>query len=168
MVNTDLTVREVASLSGLPLKKIKNFLTKDKLFIEIEDGKARLPNKLVNIYFDYNPKTSLKGKKHDCALVDEQKNHAMDFKLRELEKKIYDYIHSRAKHIEEDQEVLGGTPVIKGTRINVHSIRGRIKGGDTFEELIEEYPYIPPEAFKVAVIYAKSHPLFGRPKGLPN
>lgn len=50
------------------------------------------------------------------------------------------------KHMEEiapkiviNPEIQGGRPVLKGTRIPVDLILGKIAGGMTFEELMKEY-----------------------------
>ena len=44
-----------------------------------------------------------------------------------------------APRITIDPEIQGGKPVIKGTRIPVDLVLGKIAGGMTFEELIKEY-----------------------------
>ncbi len=38
-----------------------------------------------------------------------------------------------------DPEIKGGKPVIKGTRVPVALILGKLAGGATYEELIEEF-----------------------------
>jgi len=50
-----------------------------------------------------------------------------------------DYIHS-------DPAILQGKPVIKGTRISVELILGRLADGWTDVMLFESYPTLPPEA----------------------
>ena len=57
----------------------------------------------------------------------------------------------------------GGRPVIKGARLTVSAIYGRLSSGDTLESLLEEYPEIPREAFEAAFLYGKTHPRVGRP-----
>jgi uncharacterized protein (DUF433 family) len=59
--------------------------------------------------------------------------------------------------------VQGGRPVIKGTRITVSSIHGRLVSGDSVDDLMEDYPEIPREAFEAAFLYGKTHPQVGRP-----
>ena len=77
------------------------------------------------------------------------------------------YRAARDRHIVSDNEILGGTPMIRGTRITVHAVRGRLEGGDPVEELMEDYPGVPREAFEAADLYARTHPLRGRPGGRP-
>lgn len=66
-----------------------------------------------------------------------------------------------------DDDVMGGTPVIRGTRISVYAMLGRIRDGDTIDEILSDYPDLTVEAVEAAVIYARTHPLVGRPGGRP-
>ncbi len=47
--------------------------------------------------------------------------------------------------IEKRPGVLGGKPVVKGTRISVELITGRLEGGATEEEILQSYPHLAPE-----------------------
>lgn len=73
------------------------------------------------------------------------------------------YTSARDAYIETVEGVQGGRPVLKGTRITVSSILGRLTSGDTIEDLIEDYPDIPREAFEAAHLFGKTHPQVGRP-----
>ena len=77
------------------------------------------------------------------------------------------YLSLREAHIVSDSGTLGGTPVIKGTRITVYSVLGRLKDGDSVDDLVADNPDVPREAFDAAAIYACAHPLRGRPSGRP-
>lgn len=44
--------------------------------------------------------------------------------------------------IESDPEIMGGEPVMKGTRIPVTTILCRLAAGDTIETLHQDYPYL--------------------------
>ena len=55
------------------------------------------------------------------------------------------YIHS-------DPTILQGKPVIKGTRISVELILGRLADGWTDVMLLESYPTLPPAA--IQAVYA--------------
>ena len=77
------------------------------------------------------------------------------------------YAAARDKLIVEDPEILGGTPVIRGTRVSVYAILGRLTGGDTVEDVLEDHPDLSREAVEMAAIYARTHPLVGRPGGRP-
>ncbi len=73
------------------------------------------------------------------------------------------YAADRDAFIESAEGVQGGRPVIKGTRLTVSAIHGRLICGDTIETLLEDYPDIPRRAFEAAVLYAQTHPRVGRP-----
>jgi uncharacterized protein (DUF433 family) len=57
-----------------------------------------------------------------------------------------------------DDEIQGGTPVIRGTRMTVYSVLGRIEHGDTIEDILEDNPDLTREALQAAVDYARAHP----------
>ncbi len=76
------------------------------------------------------------------------------------------YLRARETWIESVAGIKGGLPVIKGTRITVHSIEARIEHGDSLDEVAAENPDLPREAFEAAVLFAKAHPLAGRPPNI--
>lgn len=77
------------------------------------------------------------------------------------------YRAARDRWIKSDPEILGGTPVVAGTRVSVYAIRGRLVGGDSLTDMEQDYPHIAPEAFLAAKMYAKAHPLKPHPCGKP-
>lgn len=46
------------------------------------------------------------------------------------------------KYIHSDPNILGGTPVIKGTRVPIGRILFLLKDGYTLEAIHEDYPHI--------------------------
>jgi len=56
--------------------------------------------------------------------------------------------------IERKPGVLGGKPVIKGTRISVQLILERLGDGWTEAELLDAYPHLTPEHIRAAQAYA--------------
>ena len=81
--------------------------------------------------------------------------------LREAER----YRNARDRYIASDLDILGGTPVIAGTRVTVYSVLGRLSDGDTVEDIAHDYPEISRDALEAAALYARAHPLRGRPIG---
>ncbi len=121
MLNTDLNIREIALLAAIPIKQVKKHCENEIVKIKILDGQVLIPNDLMERIGELK-----------CP--------------REFKQKVNDYVNARTEYVLEDEEILGGTPVIKGTRINVHSIRGRLEGGDSLEDLVADYPNIPPRS----------------------
>lgn len=73
------------------------------------------------------------------------------------------YTERRDEFLETDLEVKGGEPVIRGTRLTARAVLARLAGGDSVSDLAAEYPDIDPAAFEAAALYARTHPLRGRP-----
>jgi uncharacterized protein (DUF433 family) len=73
------------------------------------------------------------------------------------------YMADKVRFLTSDPEIFGGIPIIKGTRIPVYAISGRLADGDTLDDLAEDYPEIPRAAFVAADVYARTHPERGRP-----
>lgn len=78
-----------------------------------------------------------------------------------------DYRAARDRWITTDPEILGGTPVVAGTRVSVYAIQGRLMGGETPEDLATDYPSIGRDAFLAANMFAKAHPLETHRSGKP-
>ncbi|RLG49652.1 MAG: DUF433 domain-containing protein [Thermoproteota archaeon] len=53
-----------------------------------------------------------------------------------------------------DPEIMGGKPVIKGTRITVELILRLLAEGLTVEEILEDYPHLTEEDIRAALLYA--------------
>ena len=57
-------------------------------------------------------------------------------------------------HIEVNQKILVGKPVIKGTRISVEFILELLSSGMTEQEILKEYPHLKKEDILAALAYA--------------
>lgn len=77
------------------------------------------------------------------------------------------YIRARHRWIEVNPDIMGGTPVIRGTRLSVYSVLGRIGHGDGIDDVLEDNPDLPRDAIEAALAYARANPLVGRPAGRP-
>ena len=189
-ITADLTIRETAALSGVPKATIEKSLEAGILHsidapARIRGGATRyLPIRAV-AYF-----RSLKA----ADLIDLPVRHkrAIWERLVELEpmrlgvieftrgtmldmerlatdslRKAELYREARDRYVTSDADILGGTPVVRGTRLTVYAILGRLQGGDSVDDLEADYPELPREAFTAAALYARAHPLRGRPSGRP-
>lgn len=58
------------------------------------------------------------------------------------------------EHIERAPDVLGGKPRIKGTRISVELVLGRLGEGWTIEQLIGAYPHLEAEQIRACMAFA--------------
>ena len=66
---------------------------------------------------------------------------------------------------ERNPEILGGTPVIRGTRVPVHDVAASIAAGISTSRILEAYPTLSAEQVELSAFYAAATPLRGRPRG---
>ncbi|MBW4656649.1 MAG: DUF433 domain-containing protein [Kaiparowitsia implicata GSE-PSE-MK54-09C] len=77
------------------------------------------------------------------------------------------YGKAREDFVEINPDIMGGTPVLRGTRMTVYSVLGRLDGGDSTDDILEDNPHLTREAVETAALYARTHPIVGRPGGRP-
>jgi uncharacterized protein (DUF433 family) len=74
-------------------------------------------------------------------------------------------------HIEEmvvrDPDIMGGTPIFKGTRIPVDLVADMLAQGATDAEILEGYPTLNEEKLAIAPLYIRAFPRRGRPSRRP-
>ena len=68
--------------------------------------------------------------------------------------------------VETDDNVLGGAPCFKGTRIPVHDIAAMLANRDSVAALQAAYPRLTKAQISVAPIYAEAYPRRGRPRNV--
>jgi uncharacterized protein (DUF433 family) len=56
--------------------------------------------------------------------------------------------------IEVNPKICHGKPVIRGTRILVRNVLGSLAGGDSIEDILQNYPELTHEDIKAAISYA--------------
>jgi uncharacterized protein (DUF433 family) len=58
--------------------------------------------------------------------------------------------------IVKDQEILGGTPVFRGTRVPFQALLDYLEGGQTLDEFLDDFPTVSKDAAVTALEFAKS------------
>jgi uncharacterized protein (DUF433 family) len=175
--------REAALLAAVPLKTVDKaieekivearrpggtatFLDADDVMTLAVIGRAGLPlrsqakRKIRRWLQETRPYAS--AKKPELQLSDLVVIR-LDPAFRDAFKQLSNYQEGRERFIESSPEIMRGEPVIAGTRLPVRAIAERVKGGETVDDLIEDYPSTPRGAFEAALIYAQTHPRRGRP-----
>jgi uncharacterized protein (DUF433 family) len=56
-----------------------------------------------------------------------------------------------------DQEVCGGRPVIKGTRMRVSDVLDLLAAGETRQAILEDYPYLEDADITAVLEYASAN-----------
>jgi uncharacterized protein (DUF433 family) len=63
---------------------------------------------------------------------------------------------SKQSLITQDPDILGGKPIITGTRMSVESILELLSSGMEIKGIIKEYPFLKKEQVQAAIDYAKN------------
>ena len=53
--------------------------------------------------------------------------------------------------IVKDQEILGGTPVFRGTRVPFQALLDYLEGGQTLDEFLDDFPTVSKDAAVTAL-----------------
>jgi uncharacterized protein (DUF433 family) len=64
----------------------------------------------------------------------------------------------------EDADIMGGTPVIRDTRIPVYDVAASVAAGLPTARILAAYPGLTAEAVELAAFYAEANPQRGRPR----
>jgi excisionase family DNA binding protein len=183
MPGEELTVREAASLADVPVRAVNKHIETRVMTARKSGGTRRLPKEAVMFLRTVCSKNvkdlprkhkkviwSVVRKLHEPGEVEVFPGMNIDLGVFADEhwEAAKRYVRARAEYLVADPDILGGTPVIKGTRITVYAVHGRLKGGESLDDLVADYPDMPREAFEVAEFFARSNPLRGRPAGLPS
>ena len=87
-------------------------------------------------------------------------NVAMEVKT--LRKRLAEMEHIRS-FVTIDPNVRAGEPVVRGTRIGIHTLADLAAQGAPADELLEDYPSLTPESLEAALAWARMYPRRGRP-----
>lgn len=60
------------------------------------------------------------------------------------------------KYIVSDKAILGGQPVIKGTRVTLRTVLASLADGDTPEQIVAAYPTLRLEDVRAVIAFAAS------------
>ena len=185
-----LTPREVSELSGTPKHVIEKAIEERVLPVRssrrgMANGRRMLPTQAV-VYAVVVSKLDLKltaahkkrlfGRLASLKSADMRKARvelapAVEIHVGRLVGDVLDraerYRAVRDASIRIDPKIMGGTPVIRGTRMTVYSVLGRIEHGETVNDILADNPDLKRETVEAAIIYARTHPLMGRPAGRP-
>lgn len=63
-----------------------------------------------------------------------------------------------------DDQILGGTPVIRGTRVPVYDVGASVAAGYPMERILSSYPSLNREQVELAALFAEANPQRGRPR----
>ena len=159
-------------MTGVPLKQVRQIIDAGLLGDAVKKHKgARVIAKHALLGLKLAGKTaeilSLEGRRRmvrhalddpEAKMVREN-DVAVDLRrLRNDVKRRINSLEKSKKMIVSDQEILGGTPCFKGTRIAVHDIAEMMANGDEAAEISSAYEVLSDEHMTAAAIYAEAYP----------
>lgn len=94
-------------------------------------------------------------------------DHFLTVRFADLWKSVDDRLRkliAAEQMVVADPEILGGTPVIRGTRVPVQIVAALSDTGTPMERILRSYPSLTESQVELASIYVKAVPQRGRPK----
>lgn len=61
-----------------------------------------------------------------------------------------------SKHISFDPSICHGKPVVRGTRILVSNVIGAVAAGESFKQILEDYPSLKEDDIRACLDFAGS------------
>lgn len=176
-----LSTNEAALVTGVPLKQVHRFVDAGLLEGAITrraGARAILGRGLVGLKLAYETADVLtpKGRRRLVRQLLERprakmvEENALTIDVRKIESAIrlgLNALEKAKKMVTIDQDVLGGAPCFKGTRIPVHDIAAMVVNGDRKSVIVKSYPQLTAEQVELAVLYAGAYPRRGRPRRKP-
>lgn len=178
---TLMTPNEAASVTGVPLRQVHRIIDAGLLGTVVKRrNKARLlaPRGLVGLRLAHDTADvlTLQGRRTVVATSIQSPRQSLIradtivVDARPAARTVRSGLNLLAKArgiVSSTPDVLGGTPVFKGTRIPVHDVADMLANGDRPAAIIRAYPQLDAEHVRLAPIYAQAYPARGRPRTKP-
>lgn len=183
MANVDLlTVSEAAVVANVDVRDVNRMIDEDilpKELVEVKDGRRLDTHACFYVSFYVHSAATLTAETRTNVIKSLWSQHRWEqpreFKIQYLtlnfDALLSEHLARHAKlaaareAIVTDDEVLGGEPVFKGTRIPVRDVAASIKKAIPKERILAAYPALKEPMLELAVIWADANPARGRPKG---
>jgi uncharacterized protein (DUF433 family) len=151
-------IRPRSARSGATVRRL---LTREQLiYLQLEaEGLRLLPvgtRRQIAEFIQRSPNTDVLAVGNGTALFVEFKTAR-----RKIEGQLKQLAHIE-EMVSSDPEIMGGTPVFKGTRVPVDLVADMLAGGATTEEILDGYPTLDREKVSIAPLYMRAFPRRGR------
>ena len=178
-----LTATEAAVVSGVSVRDVHRVIDEHILpesFYDTQDARSFKSHACVFIAFYFGAADRLTSEERQRAITLASRDSS-DVKSRTrtiqdefltidlapfwkgVDERMVRLNAARAQVI-EDNEILSGTPVIKGTRVPVYDVAASVAGGIPMERILSSYPSINREQVELAALFAEANPQRGRPR----
>lgn len=140
--------------------KTANQLTAEERIKTIADASSRLPSILIKEGSRRNASKSNWVVREDFLTID----------LAPFVKSVrgqFARLQQARELVVEDPEILGGTPVVRNTRIPIYDVAASAATGISTDRLLAAYPGLTVREVELAALYAEANPQRGRPRRVP-
>jgi uncharacterized protein (DUF433 family) len=141
--------------------KTANQLTAEERIKTIADASTRLPSSLIREGSRRSASRSKWVVTEDFLTID-----LAPF-VKSVQEQFSRLQQARALVV-EDPEILGGTPVVRNTRIPVYDVAASAAAGISTDRLLFAYPGLTARDVELAALYAEANPQRGRPRRVPS
>jgi uncharacterized protein (DUF433 family) len=174
-----LTPSEAAVIAGVTVRDVNRVIDEHIVptsLYSLKGGRWLRSNACTYVRFYFHAAKALTSdeRTHVIYALSAMKHHRWTFKHEFLTVDLDGFfVETQAKHaalmrarelVVEDPEILGGTPVIRGTRIPVYDIAASIAAGHEVGRVKAAYPELDDERIELASLYAQANPPRGRPR----
>jgi uncharacterized protein (DUF433 family) len=178
-----LTPTEAAIVSGVSVRDVHRVIDEHILpesFYDTQDARSFKSHACVFIAFYFGAADRLTSEERQRAITLASRNSS-DVKSRTrtiqdefltidlapfwkgVDERMVRLNAARAQVV-EDNEILSGTPAIKGTRVPVYDVAASVAAGIPMERILSSYPSINREQVELAALFAEANPQRGRPR----
>lgn len=176
-----LTANEAASVTGVPLKQVNRIIDAGLMrgFVRKERGSRLIdPPALIGLRLAYLTADALtpstrqrileKVLSDQTSTIVEEAPLTVDLQpvILEVEAGL-DRLERAKQAVKSDPTILGGEPVLTGTRVAVHDIADMMSLGESVDAIAAAYPHLTRDQIILASEYATAYPRRGRPRGKP-
>jgi uncharacterized protein (DUF433 family) len=179
--NTLMTANEAASITGVPLRQVHRIIDAGFLGGAVKrrhNARLLAPKALVGLKLAYETADVLTLRSRRAVVatsirLPRQSMIRTDLVVvdaRPAARFVRSGITQLSKArgiVSSTPEVLGGTPVFKGTRIPVHDVADMLANGDNPSSIMKAFPRLDADKIRLAAIYALAYPPRGRPRTKP-
>lgn len=175
------SANEAACVTGVPLKRVHRIIDAGLLgdAVESRNGvRVVLGSGLIGLKLAYQMAHILtrEGRRRlilrllDEPAAERVQNEALSIDVRPMASDVRRGVAMLAKAkemVEAREDVLGGTPCFRGTRVPVHDIAAMLANGDSVAALQTAYPGLTEVQIRAAPLYAAAYPRRGRRRKAP-
>lgn len=173
-----MTATEAALVTGVPLREVNRIIDAGLLegaVIRRRNARLLAPKGLVGLKLAHETAEvlTLEGRRAVVAALIRRPQQstiradAVVVDVRPAARAVrsgLDRLTKARRVVSSAPDVLGGTPVLKGTRIPVHEIADMLANGDKPAAIVRAYPQLNKDLIRLAAVYASAYPRRGRPR----